>query len=176
MKSIAFFDITRAHGEIRDGLDAAFASVVGSGYFIQGAALARFEEEFAKYCGTQHAIGVGNGLDALTLILRGYGIGPGDEVIVPSFTYVATAEVIGLLQLKPVMVDVDPYSFNITAESISLAITNKTKAIVPVHLFGQCADMEPILALAKERGLYVIEDTAQALGASYTFKDGSINR
>ena len=101
---------------------------------------------------------------------------PGDEVIVPSFTYVATAEVIGLLQLKPVMVDVDPDTFNITAESIRPAITSKTKAIVPVHLFGQCADMEPILALAKAKGLYVIEDTAQAIGASYSFKDGTIKK
>jgi UDP-2-acetamido-2-deoxy-ribo-hexuluronate aminotransferase len=101
---------------------------------------------------------------------------PGDEVIVPSFTYVATAEVIGLLQLKPVMVDVDPDSFNITAETIRPAITSKTKAIVPVHLFGQSADMESILDLAKEKGLYVIEDTAQAIGASYTFKDGTTKK
>jgi len=112
----------------------------------------------------------------LQIAMMALNLEPGDEVIVPSFTYVATAEVIGLLQLKPVMVDVDPDSFNITTETIRPAITSKTKAIVPVHLFGQCADMESILALAKEKGLYVIEDTAQAIGASYTFKDGTTKK
>jgi dTDP-4-amino-4,6-dideoxygalactose transaminase len=123
-----------------------------------------------------YVIPCANGTDALQIAMMALDLKPGDEVIVPSFTYVATAEVIGLLKLTPVMVDVDSNSFNITVESIKLAITLRTKAIVPVHLFGQCADMEPILALAKEYGLYVIEDTAQAIGAAYTFKGGVIKK
>jgi dTDP-4-amino-4,6-dideoxygalactose transaminase len=114
-----------------------------------------------------------NGTDALQIALMALGLEPGDEIIVPSFTYVATAEVIGLLNFKPVMVDVDPFHFNITRENFEQAITSKTKVIVPVHLFGQCADMEPILALAKDHNLFVVEDTAQAIGAVYTFKDGT---
>ena len=114
-----------------------------------------------------------NGTDALQIAMMALGLVPGDEVIVPSFTYVATAEVIGLLGLVPVMVDVDSNEFNITRENIEKAVTSKTKAIVPVHLFGQCSDMEPIMEMAKEKGLYVIEDTAQAIGAKYTFSNGA---
>jgi dTDP-4-amino-4,6-dideoxygalactose transaminase len=165
MKSIAFFDITRAHSEIRDGLDAAFASVVGSGYFIQGAALARFEEEFAKYCGTQHAIGVGNGLDALTLILRGYGIGPGDEVIVPSQTFIATWLAVSACGATPVAADIELNSFNLDLRAVASRITTRTRAIMAVHLFGQPADMGALGILARRHGLYLIEDAAQAHGA-----------
>jgi len=165
MKNIAFFDITRAHDEIRDELDAAFASVVGSGYFIQGPALARFEEEFAKYCGTQHAIGVGNGLDALTLILRGYGIGPGDEVIVPSQTFIATWLAVSACGATPVAADIELNSFNLDPRAVASRITTRTRAIMAVHLFGQPADMGALGILARRHGLYLIEDAAQAHGA-----------
>ena len=169
-------DLKGQYAHIQKEVDEAILSVIKEAQFINGPQVFAFADELSQYLHGAQVIPCANGTDALQIAMMALNLEPGDEVIVPSFTYVATAEVIGLLQLKPVMVDVDPYSFNITAESISLAITNKTKAIVPVHLFGQCADMEPILALAKERGLYVIEDTAQALGASYTFKDGSIKK
>jgi UDP-2-acetamido-2-deoxy-ribo-hexuluronate aminotransferase len=169
-------DLKGQYSKIQQEIDEAVLSAIREAQFINGPQVAAFTGELSQYLDGAHVIPCANGTDALQIAMMALDLMPGDEVIVPSFTYVATAEVIGLLQLKPVMVDVDPYSFNITAESISLAITNKTKAIVPVHLFGQCADMEPILALAKEKGLYVIEDTAQAIGASYTFKDGSIRK
>jgi dTDP-4-amino-4,6-dideoxygalactose transaminase len=165
MNDIAFFDITRAHDEIRDELEAAFAAVVEGSYFIQGKALARFEEEFAAYCGTQHAIGVGNGLDALTLILRGYGIGPGDEVIVPSQTFIATWLAVSACGATPVAADIELNSFNLDPSAVASRITKHTRAIIAVHLFGQTADMGALGILARRHGLYLIEDAAQAHGA-----------
>jgi len=169
-------DLKGQYAKIQQEIDEAVLSSIREAQFINGSQVAAFTGELSQYLYGSHVIPCANGTDALQIAMMALDLKPGDEVIVPSFTYVATAEVIGLLQLKPVMVDVDPDSFNVTAETIKTAITNKTKAIVPVHLFGQCADMEPILALAKEKGLYVIEDTAQAIGASYTFKDGSVRK
>lgn len=169
-------DLKGQYAKIQQEIDEAVLSSIREAQFINGPQVAAFTDELSQYLDGSHVITCANGTDALQIAMMALDLKPGDEVIVPSFTYVATAEVIGLLQLTPVMVDVDPHSFNVTAETIKTAITNKTKAIVPVHLFGQCADMEPILALAKEKGLYVIEDTAQAIGASYTFKDGSVRK
>jgi UDP-2-acetamido-2-deoxy-ribo-hexuluronate aminotransferase len=173
---IEMVDLKGQYAQIKQEVDEAVLSAIREAQFINGPQVAAFTDELSQYLDGAHVIPCANGTDALQISMMALDLKPGDEVIVPSFTYVATAEVIGLLQLKPVMVDVDPDSFNITAETIRPAITSKTKAIVPVHLFGQCADMESILDLAKEKGLYVIEDTAQAIGASYTFKDGTIKK
>jgi UDP-2-acetamido-2-deoxy-ribo-hexuluronate aminotransferase len=170
---IEMVDLKGQYAHIQKEVDEAVLSAIREAQFINGPQVAAFTEELSLYLDGAHVIPCANGTDALQIAMMALNLQPGDEVIVPSFTYVATAEVIGLLRLRPVMVDVDPDSFNITADTIKAAITSKTKAIVPVHLFGQCADMEPILALAKEKGLYVIEDTAQAIGALYTFKDGT---
>jgi|UniRef100_UPI0040481316 UDP-2-acetamido-2-deoxy-ribo-hexuluronate aminotransferase len=169
-------DLKGQYSKIQHEIDESVLSSIREAQFINGPQVTAFANELSQYLEGAYVIPCANGTDALQIAMMALDLKPGDEVIVPSFTYVATAEVIGLLQLKPVMVDVNPDSFNITADTIRLAITSKTKAIVPVHLFGQCADMEPILTLAKEMGLYVIEDTAQAIGASYTFKDGSIRK
>ena len=169
-------DLKGQYAHIQQEVDEAVLSAIKEAQFINGPQVAAFTDELSIYLDGAHVIPCANGTDALQIAMMALNLEPGDEIIVPSFTYVATAEVIGLLRLKPVMVDVDPDSFNITAETIRPAITSKTKAIVPVHLFGQCADMESILTLAKENGLYVIEDTAQAIGASYTFKDGTTKK
>ncbi len=170
---IEMVDLKGQYAKIQAEIDAAVLKTIRDASFINGPEVATFTKHLSAYLGGAHVIPCANGTDALQVAMMALGLEPGDEVIVPSFTYVATAEVIGLLQLKPVMVDVDPIHFNITKANIEQAIGPKTKAIVPVHLFGQCADMEPILALAKEKGLYVIEDTAQAIGAVYTFSDGT---
>jgi UDP-2-acetamido-2-deoxy-ribo-hexuluronate aminotransferase len=169
-------DLKGQYAKIQNEINEAVISSIQEAQFINGPQVAAFTEDLAQYLDGAHVIPCANGTDALQIALMALDLKPGDEVVVPSFTYVATAEVIGLLKLNPVMVDVDPDTFNITADILSSAITSKTKAIVPVHLFGQCADMEPILALAKEKGLYVIEDTAQAIGASYTFRSGKIKK
>jgi len=166
-------DLKGQYEKIQLEIDAALLKAIRNASFINGPEVASFTQNLASYLGGAHVIPCANGTDALQVAMMALGLEPGDEVIVPSFTYVATAEVIGLLKLTPVMVDVDPLHFNITKTNIEEAIGPKTKAIVPVHLFGQCADMEPILELARENGLYVIEDTAQAIGAVYTFSDGT---
>lgn len=168
---IEMVDLKGQYAKMQAEIDAAVLKTIRDASFINGPEVATFTKNLSAYLGGAHVIPCANGTDALQIAMMALGLEPGDEVIVPSFTYVATAEVIGLLQLKPVMVDVDPIHFNITKANIEQSIGPKTKAVVPVHLFGQCADMEPILALAKERGLYVIEDTAQAIGAEYTFSD-----
>jgi dTDP-4-amino-4,6-dideoxygalactose transaminase len=173
---IEMVDLKGQYLNIKEEIDQAILSVIRDAQYINGPEVSKFTNELSQYLDGAYVIPCANGTDALQIAMMALDLKPGDEVIVPSFTYVATAEVIGLLKLTPVMVDVDSSSFNITVESIKLAITPRTKAIVPVHLFGQCADMEPILALAKEYGLYVIEDTAQAIGASYTFNDGVIKK
>ena len=170
---IEMVDLKGQYAKIQNEIDDAILASIRSANFINGPAVSDFSKNLSEYLGGAYVIPCANGTDALQIAMMALGLEPGDEIIVPSFTYVATAEVIGLLNLKPVMVDVDPIHFNITRENFKQAITPKTKAIVPVHLFGQCADMEPILALAKEHNLYVIEDTAQAIGAVYTFKDGT---
>lgn len=173
---IEMVDLRGQYQHIKEEIDQATLSVIREAQFINGPEVTKFANELSDYLDGAYVIPCANGTDALQISMMALDLMPGDEVIVPSFTYVATAEVIGLLKLKPVMVDVDSNSFNITIEAIRQAITPKTKAIVPVHLFGQCADMEPILELAKEFGLYVIEDTAQAIGASYTFKNGVVKK
>lgn len=170
---IEMVDLKGQYLKIQNEIDNAVLNVIKECSFINGPEVDKFTKNLSNYLGGAYVIPCANGTDALQIAMMALGLEPGDEIIVPSFTYVATAEVIGLLNLKPVMVDVNPYHFNITSENIKQAITLKTKAIVPVHLFGQCADMEPILELAKEYNLYVIEDTAQAIGAIYTFKDGT---
>lgn len=173
MSIVQMVDLKGQYAKIQAEIDTAILKTVQEANFINGPEVVTFAKNLSTYLGGAHVITCANGTDALQIAMMALGLEPGDEVIVPSFTYVATAEVIGLLRLKPVMVDVDPIHFNITKANIEQAIGPKTKAIVPVHLFGQCADMEPILTLAKEKGLYVIEDTAQAIGAVYTFSDGT---
>lgn len=166
-------DLKGQYLKIKDEIDRAVIDVIESGAFINGPAVHQFQANLENYLGVKHVIPCANGTDALQIALMALNIQPGDEVIVPAFTYVATAEVIALLRLTPVMVDVDPDTFNTTAELIEPFITPKTKAIVPVHLFGQTCDMQPIMQLAAKHNLYVIEDNAQAIGAEYTFADGA---
>lgn len=171
--TIHMVDLKGQYKKIQDEVDQSVIDVIRSGAFINGPAVKQFKADLEAYLGVKHVIPCANGTDALQIALMALDLKPGDEVILPAFTYVATAEVIALLRLVPVMVDVDPDTFNITADLIAPAITEKTKAIVPVNLFGQSCEMEPILALAKQHKLWVIEDNAQAIGARYTFADGS---
>ena len=167
MRSVPFLDLGRLHQSIREPLDAAYHRVVDSGWFIMGPELEAFESEFAQYCDAKHCIGVGNGLEALHLLLRAYGIGPGDEVIVPSNTFIATWLAVTECGATPVPVDPNIDTHNIDPALIGNAITSRTRAIIPVHLYGQPADMDPICVLAAKHGLIVIEDAAQAQGARY---------
>ncbi len=173
---IPMVDLKNQYLQIKDEIDEAILSVVASTRYIKGPQVAEFEKDLSHYLQIKHVISCGNGTDALQIALMALGLEQGDEVICPAFTYVATAEVIGLLGLKPVMVDVDPNTFTMRVEDMQHVVTEKTKAVVPVHLYGQSCDMEPILDFAKEKGLFVIEDNAQALGASYQFSDGRIKK
>jgi UDP-2-acetamido-2-deoxy-ribo-hexuluronate aminotransferase len=173
MRSIEMVDLKTQYLKIKEEIDAALLETIGSTAFINGPQVQSFQKNLEKYLDVSHVIPCANGTDALQVAMMALGLQLGDEVIVPAFTYVATAEVIALLHLVPVMVDVDPHTFNVTAEIIEKAITPKTKAIVPVHLFGQSADMESIMAVAEKHNLFVIEDTAQAIGSVYTFSDGT---
>lgn len=169
---IQMVDLKGQYKKIKQEVDAAIQEVIDSAAFINGPAVKGFAQNLSDYMGGCHVITCANGTDALQIALMALGLKPGDEVIVPAFTYVASAEVIGLLGLTPVMVDVDYDTFNVTVDNIRKALSDRTKAIVPVHLFGQSCDMEPILNFAQEHNLYVIEDNAQAIGAEYTFADG----
>lgn len=171
MHTVQMVDLKGQYLKIKPEIDQAVLDCIASTQFINGPQVKNFQIELEKYLGVKHVISCANGTDALQIALMALGLQPGDEVIVPAFTYVATAEVIGLLQLRPVMVDVDPNTFNVPAEIIEKAITSRTRAIVPVHLFGQCADLEPIMALAEKYGLFVVEDNAQAIGADYHFSN-----
>jgi dTDP-4-amino-4,6-dideoxygalactose transaminase len=173
MGSIQMVDLKTQYLKIKDEIDAAVLETIGSTAYINGPQVKSFQANLEKYLDVNHVIPCANGTDALQVAMMAAGLKPGDEVIVPAFTYVATAEVIALLHLTPVMVDVDPNTFNLTAEIIEAAITPKTKAVVPVHLFGQVSDMESIMKVAEKHDLYVFEDTAQAIGAKYTFSDGT---
>jgi UDP-2-acetamido-2-deoxy-ribo-hexuluronate aminotransferase len=173
MNPIQMVDLKVQYQNIKSEVDAALQNVMNNTAFINGPEVKAFQEELQSYLGVKHVIPCANGTDALQIAMMALDLQPGDEVITASFTYVATAEVIALLRLKPVLVDVDPNTFNIDPSAIEKAITPKTKAIVPVHLFGQCADMDPIMEIARKHNLYVIEDTAQAIGAQYTHGDGS---
>ncbi|MFM9984351.1 MAG: DegT/DnrJ/EryC1/StrS family aminotransferase [Flavobacteriales bacterium] len=174
MNPIHMVDLAGQYQKIKPEVDKALLDVVQSTAFIGGPVVKSFQENLEKYTGIKHVIPCANGTDALQIAMMALDLQPGDEVITASFTYVATAEVIALLKLKPVLVDVNPETFNIDVKAIERAISPKTKAIVPVHLFGQCADMEAILGLAKKHNLYVIEDVAQAIGSKYTFSNGAI--
>jgi dTDP-4-amino-4,6-dideoxygalactose transaminase len=170
--NISMVDLKAQYRKIKSEIDAGIEEVITNTQFIGGPKVKAFQENLEAYLNVRHVIPCANGTDALQIAMMALGLKPGDEVIVPTFTYVATAEVIALLGLTPVMIDVDPHTFNITAALIEPAITPRTKAIVPVHLFGQSADMEPIMALANAHNIWVIEDNAQAIGGDYTFPDG----
>ncbi|MBX6380332.1 MAG: DegT/DnrJ/EryC1/StrS family aminotransferase [Thermoflavifilum aggregans] len=166
-------DLKRQYQKIKSEIDQAISEVLESCAFIQGPQVHAFAEHLQQYLNVKHVIPCANGTDALQIAMMALDLQPGDEVITPSFTYIATAEVIALLKLKPVFVDVDPHTFCMDVEAVRQAITPRTKAIVPVHLFGQSVDMQPLLELAEAHHLAVIEDNAQAIGCSYRFKDGS---
>lgn len=170
MNSIPFLDLGKLNGQIREGLDIAYKRVMDSGWYIMGPELEAFESEFASYSEVKHCIGTSNGLDALYLLLRAYGIGPGDEVIVPSNTFIATWLAVSQCGATPVPVEPDIATHNIDPTLIEMAITKQTRAIMPVHLYGQPADMDPINDIAKKHGLLVLEDAAQAQGARYKGK------
>ena len=173
MKKIQMVDLQSQYAKIKDIVDTSIQEVMDNATFINGPKVHEFQKNLENYLGVKHVIPCANGTDALQIAMMGLGLQPGDEVITADFTFAATVEVIALLQLTPVLVDVDPVTFNIDVAAIEKAITPKTKAIVPVHLFGLPAEMDAIMALAKAHNLYVIEDNAQAIGASYTHKDGS---
>jgi dTDP-4-amino-4,6-dideoxygalactose transaminase len=164
---VAFLDIKATYLELQAELDAAYQRVMQSGWYILGEEVAAFEDEFAAYCGVQHCIGVGNGLDALHLVLRAYGIGAGDEVIVPANTYIATWLAVSYAGATPVPVEPDPITYNIDPQRVAAAITPRTRALLPVHLYGQPADMAPLAELAQHFGLKLITDAAQSHGARY---------
>jgi dTDP-4-amino-4,6-dideoxygalactose transaminase len=173
MKKIQMVDLQTQYLRIKEDIDRSIQAVIDSASFIKGPAVSSFQKNLENYTGAKHVIPVGNGTDALQIALMALGLKPGDEVITPTFTFIATAEVVALLGLTPVVVDVDWDTMNISVDSIRKAITPRTKAIVPVHLFGQCADMEAIMSIAQEHNLYVVEDACQAIGAEYTFADGT---
>lgn len=172
MRQIQMVDLKSQYEKIQNEIDTAVLDVIRSTQYINGSEVKKFQEDLENYLGVKHVIPCGNGTDALQVAMMALDLKPGDEVITTSFTFVATVEVIALLGLTPVLVDVLPDTFNIDPESVKKAITPNTKAIVPVHLFGQCVDMEPLMELAKEHNLHIIEDNAQAIGADYIFKDG----
>jgi len=176
MKKIEMVDLRSQYERLKADLDSAVAGVINSTAFIKGPDIRLFEEELQRYLGTGNVIACANGTDALQIAMMALGLRPGDEIITTNFTFIATVEVIELLGLSLVLVEPDPGTFNISVEAIEKAITPRTKAIVPVHLFGQCADMEPIIDLAHRHGLYIIEDVAQATGAEYRFSDGSVKK
>lgn len=176
MRPIQMVDLQKQYAKIKDQVNAGIQDVLDSAGFIQGKAVTAFTDSLAAYMGSRHVIPCANGTDALQIAMMALDLQPGDEVITPSFTYVATTEVVALLRLKPVFVEVDTQTFCIEPAAIEAAITPKTKAIVPVHLYGHVANMEPIMEIARKHNLYVIEDTAQAIGASYRFSDGKTKK
>jgi dTDP-4-amino-4,6-dideoxygalactose transaminase len=176
MVPIQMVDLKRQYLKIKPEVDAAMANVLDNTAFINGKAVADFTQHLQEYLDAKHVIPCANGTDALQIAMMALGLEPGDEVITPSFTYIATTEVIALLRLKPIFVDVDPETFCIDVSKIRAAITTKTKAIVPVHLYGQSCNMEEIMKIAEEYQLFVVEDNAQAIGATITFSDGSIHK
>ncbi len=173
MKKIQMVDLVGQYEEIKGQVGEAMQNVLETAAFINGPEVHAFQKELEAYLGVKHVIPCANGTDALQICMMGLGLKPGDEVITADFTFAATVEVIALLQLTPVLVDVEPDTFNIDPKAIEKAITPKTKAIVPVHLFGQCANMDAIMELAERHDLFVIEDNAQGIGANHTFKNGS---
>ena len=173
MREIQMVDLNAQYEKIGPEIDAAIKSILLSTAFIKGPDVKLFENELQEYMGVKNVVSCANGTDALQLAMRVLNLKPGDEVITTDFTFIATVEVVALLGLKLVIVDPEPGTYNISVEAVRNAITPKTKVIVPVHLFGQCADMESLMALAKNNKLFVIEDAAQATGADYLFKNGT---
>jgi UDP-2-acetamido-2-deoxy-ribo-hexuluronate aminotransferase len=167
MKEIRMVDLKSQYQKIKAEVDSSIASVIENTEFINGSKVKEFQQQLEKYLGVKHVIPCGNGTDALQIALMALGLQPGDEVITSDFTFIATLEVIALLNLKPVIVDVDPHTFNISVEELKKAITPNTKAIIPVHIFGQCCDMNEIMAIAHQHNIAVVEDCAQAMGAQY---------
>lgn len=176
MKEIRMVDLKGQYEKIKEEVDAAVVSVMESSAFVNGPQVSAFQEELQQYLGVKHVIPCGNGTDALQISLMALGLEKGDEVITADFTFAATVEVIALLGLKQVLVDVDKRTMTIDVQAVERAITPRTRAIIPVHLFGQTADMDPLLRLAEKHHLAVIEDTAQAIGAEYTFPDGTVKK
>jgi UDP-2-acetamido-2-deoxy-ribo-hexuluronate aminotransferase len=176
MREIQMVDLKAQYEKIGSEIDIAIKSVLKSTAFIKGPEVKLFEDELQEYMGVTHVVSCANGTDALQLAMMALGLKPGDEIITTNFTFIATIEVVALLGLKLVIVDPEPGSFNISPEAVRKAITPKTKAIVPVHLFGQCAHMESIMELANKHNLYLIEDAAQATGADYIFSDGTTKK
>lgn len=176
MKKIQMVDLQTQYQHIKADIDRGIQEVIDSAAFVKGQKVTDFQTRLESYTGAKHVITVGNGTDALQIALMGLGLQKGDEVITPTFTFIATAEVVALLGLTPVVVDVDWETMNMSAEAVRRAITPRTKAIVPVHLFGQCANMQEIMAIAHEHRLFVVEDACQAIGAKYTFADGTMKQ
>lgn len=176
LKKIEMVDLQTQYQRIKPEIDRAIKEVLDSSYFIGGPVVSRFQQAFEQYLDVKHVIPCANGTDALQIAMMALGLQPGDEVITPSFTYIATTEVIALLRLKPVFVDVNPKTFCIDPAAIEAAITPKTKAIVPVHLYGQGAEMDAIMDIANRHGLFVIEDNAQAIGSDYTSSTGKVSK
>jgi len=173
MKKIQMVDLQSQYQKIKEEVDTSIQDVLSSSAYIRGPYVKEFQKDLEEYLGVKHVIPCGNGTDALQIAMMALDLKPGDEVITVDFTFAATVEVIALLKLTPVLIDVDPVTFNIDIDALQKAISPKTKAIVPVHLFGQVANMEALLEVAKAHDLYIIEDNAQAIGANYTFKDGT---
>lgn len=169
-------DLKSQYNKIKPAVDAAIMSVIEKAEFINGPEVSAFQKELETYLDVKHVIPCANGTDALQIAMMALGLKPGDEVITPSYTYIATTEVIALLGLVPIFVDVDPKTFCIDPAKIEEAITAKTKAIVPVHLYGQSADMDAIMDIAKKHNLFVVEDNAQAIGCDYTHRDGTVSK
>ncbi|MGF1565813.1 MAG: DegT/DnrJ/EryC1/StrS family aminotransferase [Flavobacteriales bacterium] len=176
MSDIQMVDLGGQYQKIREAIDEAVLNVVRSTAFINGPEVKAFSEELEAYLGVKHVIPCANGTDALQIAMMALDLKPGDEVITPNFTFIATVEVVALLGLKPVIVDVDPDTFVMDPEKVRAAITERTRVIAPVHLFGQCADMDALMAIAKEHGLIVIEDTAQAISSDYTLANGETKK
>lgn len=176
MHPIQMVDTKRQYLKIKEEVDQAIDEVVESSIYIGGKQVTGFAQNLQEYLGVKHVIPCANGTDALQIAFMALGLQPGDEVITPSFTYIATVEAAALLKIKPVFVEVDPKTFCIDPNVLEAAITPKTKAIVPVHLYGQSADMEPIMAIARKHNIYVVEDNAQAIGSEYRFSDGTVKK
>jgi len=176
MKKIEMVDLRSQYDRLKADIDRSISGVIDSTAFIKGPDVRLFEEELQRYLGVRNVIACANGTDALQIAMMALGLKPGDEVITTNFTFIATVEVIELLGLKLVLVEPEKDTFNISIEAIRKAITPRTRAIVPVHLFGQCADMEPLMETARQHGIHVIEDVAQATGAEYTFSDGTVKK
>lgn len=176
MKKIEMVDLRSQYERLKADIDSAISGVVNSTAFIKGPEVRLFEEELQRYLGVRNVIACANGTDALQIAMMALGLKPGDEVITTNFTFIATVEVVELLGLKLVLVDPEPDTFNISTEEVRKAITPHTKAIVPVHLFGQCADMEPLLEISRQHGIHIVEDAAQATGAEYRFGNGTVKK